>query len=112
MKCPKCKWQGSEVCETRYRTDGISIRRRRICLECKHKYTTREYTIKDLAETLKLKENILSNQLVDKVSFALEDVNTLASNLQDLKRLLESQVEKAAFVDQCEKAVAERHRVL
>lgn len=42
MKCPHCSHENSKVIESREAGDGISIRRRRECLQCQHRYTTYE----------------------------------------------------------------------
>lgn len=43
MKCPKCPGdKGTKVIESREVADGESIRRRRECLACGHRYTTYE----------------------------------------------------------------------
>lgn len=59
MKCEKCGSQDIKVRETIYRkaeqTKGFRnksstpyVYRRRVCLSCGHRFTTREYTIPDL----------------------------------------------------------------
>lgn len=42
MKCPQCGHENSKVVESREAGDNISIRRRRECLACSHRYTTYE----------------------------------------------------------------------
>lgn len=42
MKCPKCAGEESKVVESRETGEGDSIRRRRVCLACNHRYTTYE----------------------------------------------------------------------
>jgi len=42
MKCPQCSHENSKVVESREGGDGDSIRRRRECLECQHRFTTYE----------------------------------------------------------------------
>ncbi|HSE29903.1 MAG TPA: transcriptional regulator NrdR [Candidatus Saccharimonadales bacterium] len=42
MKCPNCQNAESKVVESRDVVSGESIRRRRECLACKHRYTTYE----------------------------------------------------------------------
>lgn len=42
MKCPQCSHENSKVVESREAGDNISIRRRRECLACSHRYTTYE----------------------------------------------------------------------
>ena len=42
MRCPSCGCPESKVVDSRPSDDGSSIRRRRECLECKHRFTTYE----------------------------------------------------------------------
>ena len=42
MRCPNCKHSDSRVLESRSTEAGQSIRRRRECLRCKHRFTTYE----------------------------------------------------------------------
>ncbi len=42
MKCPACSHHSSKVVESRDASDGDTIRRRRECLACQHRYTTYE----------------------------------------------------------------------
>ncbi len=42
MRCPFCKEDNDRVVDSRSSADGMAIRRRRECLECKRRYTTYE----------------------------------------------------------------------
>ena len=42
MKCPFCGDQESKVVDSRHSEDGLSIRRRRECLNCQRRFTTYE----------------------------------------------------------------------
>jgi transcriptional repressor NrdR len=42
MQCPYCQYTNSRVLESRSAENGQSIRRRRECLQCKHRFTTYE----------------------------------------------------------------------
>ena len=42
MRCPSCGYAESKVVDSRPSDDGSTIRRRRECLECKHRFTTYE----------------------------------------------------------------------
>lgn len=43
MRCPYCKYEDSKVIDSRASNEGRVIRRRRECLRCKRRFTTREY---------------------------------------------------------------------
>lgn len=55
MQCPKCKYNGSRVIDSRPADDGRSIRRRRECEECSYRFTTFERVEK--APILVIKRN-------------------------------------------------------
>ena len=55
MQCPRCKFNGSRVIDSRPADDGRSIRRRRECDECGYRFTTFERLEK--ATILVLKRN-------------------------------------------------------
>lgn len=42
MRCPKCGHDDTRVLESRNSHDGRSIRRRRVCTQCHHRFTTYE----------------------------------------------------------------------
>ncbi|NJL02470.1 MAG: transcriptional regulator NrdR [Spirulinaceae cyanobacterium RM2_2_10] len=42
MQCPACQYTDSRVLESRSTEGGQSVRRRRECLNCKHRFTTYE----------------------------------------------------------------------
>lgn len=42
MRCPKCGNQDDKVIDSRASREGSTIRRRRQCLDCKHRFTTYE----------------------------------------------------------------------
>ncbi|MDZ7722955.1 MAG: transcriptional regulator NrdR [candidate division KSB1 bacterium] len=42
MRCPFCNYHDTKVIDSRTRDEGRSIRRRRRCLKCNRRFTTRE----------------------------------------------------------------------
>jgi transcriptional repressor NrdR len=42
MRCPKCSCQDDKVIDSRSSREGATIRRRRECLKCGHRFTTYE----------------------------------------------------------------------
>lgn len=42
MKCSRCQQDDTKVIESRDVADGESIRRRRVCISCQHRFTTYE----------------------------------------------------------------------
>ena len=47
MRCPKCTSIEDKVIDSRISKEGNTIRRRRECLECSHRYTTIETLVRD-----------------------------------------------------------------
>ena len=47
MRCPKCTSIEDKVIDSRISKEGSTIRRRRECLECSHRYTTTEAVVRD-----------------------------------------------------------------
>lgn len=47
MRCPKCTSIEDKVIDSRIARDGNTIRRRRECLECGHRFTTTESLVRD-----------------------------------------------------------------
>jgi len=43
MRCPYCGNKNDSVIDSRISRNGSSVRRRRECLKCKHRFTTYEY---------------------------------------------------------------------
>jgi transcriptional repressor NrdR len=42
MRCPFCRKRGNRVVDSRLSSDGVMIRRRRMCTACKRRFTTYE----------------------------------------------------------------------
>lgn len=53
MRCPKCTSIEDKVVDSRMSREGSTIRRRRECLECGHRYTTTEVLVRDGVIVLK-----------------------------------------------------------
>jgi transcriptional repressor NrdR len=47
MRCPKCTSIEDKVIDSRISKEGNTIRRRRECLECSHRFTTTESLVRD-----------------------------------------------------------------
>lgn len=47
MRCPKCTSIEDKVNDSRMSREGTSIRRRRECMECGHRFTTTEVLVRD-----------------------------------------------------------------
>ncbi|NEQ66669.1 MAG: transcriptional repressor NrdR [Symploca sp. SIO2D2] len=47
MRCPKCASTEDKVVDSRISKDGTTIRRRRECLDCGHRYSTTEQILRE-----------------------------------------------------------------
>lgn len=92
MKCPKCGEGDTKVIESRLSNDGRSVRRRRACTKCQHRYTTYE---KEELLTLQVKKRDGSfdvfnrEKLISALSMAcrkrkisIEQIETIVSNIE------------------------------
>ncbi len=53
MKCPNCSQEDSKVVDSRSIHAGVSIRRRRECIDCSYRYTTYEYILSNPVKVIK-----------------------------------------------------------
>jgi transcriptional repressor NrdR len=53
MRCPKCGHLNDKVIDSRSAREGDVIRRRRVCLQCGHRFTTYEEIIKTHLRVIK-----------------------------------------------------------
>ena len=86
MKCPYCGDQDSKVVDSRHSEDGLSIRRRRECLECQKRFTTFE-TI-ETVQIIVIKKNggKVSGSVSKKTSYLLcgEDAGSKLTKAKEL----------------------------
>ncbi len=53
MRCPKCGSTLDKVIDSRISKDGTSIRRRRECLDCSHRFSTTEQVLRECLYVIK-----------------------------------------------------------
>ena len=53
MRCPKCSHMDDKVIDSRTVRNGDVIRRRRVCLDCGHRFTTYEEVVKSSLRVIK-----------------------------------------------------------
>ncbi len=73
MRCPKCTSIEDKVIDSRIARDGNTIRRRRECLECGHRFTTNEALVRDSMVVIKRdgrQEPFLRDKLIGAVRAA------------------------------------------
>jgi transcriptional repressor NrdR len=101
MRCPKCTSIEDKVIDSRIAKDGATIRRRRECLECGHRYSTTEVLVRDGVVVVKRdgrREDFDRDKLVRAVRAACHkrpiDGEQIAMLVEDVMDALEAQFEK------------------
>jgi transcriptional repressor NrdR len=101
MRCPKCTSIEDKVIDSRISKDGATIRRRRECLECGHRYSTTEVLVRDGVLVVKRdgrREDFDREKLVRAVRAACHkrpiDGEQIAMLVEDVMDALEAQFEK------------------
>ena len=101
MRCSKCGCVDDKVIDSRASREGSSIRRRRECLECGHRYSTTENLVRDGIVVLKRdgrREDFDREKLVRAVRAACHkrpvDAEQIAMLIEDLLDALEAQFER------------------
>ena len=100
MRCPKCTSIEDKVIDSRISKEGSTIRRRRECLECNHRYTTTESVVRDGMVVIKRdgrREDFDREKLVRAVRAACHkrpiDSEQIAMLIEDTIDALEAQFE-------------------
>ncbi len=101
MRCPKCTSIEDKVIDSRISKEGSTIRRRRECLECGHRYTTTEGLVRDgMVVVIKRdgrREEFSRDKLVHAVRAACHkrpiDAEQIGMLLEDVMDVLEAQYE-------------------
>ncbi|PTX92459.1 transcriptional regulator NrdR [Opitutus sp. ER46] len=100
MRCPKCTSIEDKVIDSRISKEGSTIRRRRECLECGHRYSTTETLIRDGIIVLKRdgrREDFDREKLVRAVRAACHkrpvDPEQIAMLVEDVMDAMEAQFE-------------------
>ena len=119
MKCPFCGDQDSKVVDSRHSEDGLSIRRRRECMNCQRRFTTYEYVetlpiivVKRDGSRQAFDRNKILNGMVRacekrKVPFAaLEKVTT------EIEQTIQNSLEREVTADKIGEMVMERLKPL
>ena len=87
MRCPKCAHQDDKVIDTRTVKNGAVIRRRRVCLDCGHRFTTYEEVVKANLKVYKRDgrhEDLDRHKLLNGVSRACEKRPVSAQEVESL----------------------------
>ena len=119
MRCPKCTSVEDKVIDSRISRDGSTIRRRRECLECGHRYSTTEISVRDGVMVIKRdgrREDFDREKLSRAVRAACHkrpvDAEQVAMLVEDVMDELEAQFEKEIPSRAIGEAVMQRLRTV
>ena len=119
MRCPKCTSIEDKVIDSRISKEGSTIRRRRECLECGHRYTTTEMFVREGLVVVKRdgrREDFDRDKLFRAIRAALHnrpvDREQLDMLIEDVIDALEAQYENEIPSQAVGDAVMQRLRKL
>ena len=119
MKCPFCGDQESKVVDSRHSEDGLSIRRRRECLNCQRRFTTYEIVeslpiivVKRDGSRQSFDRNKIINSMVrafDKRQVTMAELDRIAT---EIEQTLQNTLEREVTTDRVGEMVMERIKPL
>ena len=119
MKCPFCGDQESKVIDSRHSDDGLSIRRRRECMHCQHRFTT--YEIVETLPILVVKRNgsrqsFDRNKIVKSMIRAFDkrkvDMDDLERIALEIEQTVQNSLEREVTTERLGEMVMERLKPL
>lgn len=72
MRCPACKSANNKVIDSRVTEGGDAVRRRRVCLDCERRFTTKERTENELRLTVVKSDGARVPYQRDKITAGVE----------------------------------------
>lgn len=94
MRCPKCGYSEDRVLDSRSVRGNASIRRRRICLKCGHRFTTYEEVVKTQLRVIKhdkRREEFNRQKLINGIQRACEK---RPISMEQIERLVDKIIEE------------------
>ena len=119
MKCPFCGDQESKVVDSRHSDDGLSIRRRRECMNCQRRFTTYE-----MVESLPIivvtrngsRQNFDRNKLISSMIRAFDkrrvDMTDLERIATEIEQTIQNNLEREITTERVGEMVMERLKTL
>ncbi|ACK71883.1 ATP-cone domain protein [Gloeothece citriformis PCC 7424] len=98
MECPYCQNTSSRVLESRSTEAGQSIRRRRECLQCKHRFTTYErieFVPISVLKKDKSKESFDRSKLLRGIVRACEKTEVSAQQIENVVEEIEARLQQS-----------------
>ncbi len=119
MRCPKCTSIEDKVIDSRISREGSTIRRRRECLECGHRYSTTEGLVRDGMVVIKRdgrREEFSREKLMGSVRAACHkrpvDAEQITMLIEDVIDMLDAQFENEIPSSAIGDAVMQRLRTV
>ena len=119
MRCPKCTSIEDKVTDSRISREGSTIRRRRECLECGHRYSTTEGLVRDGMVVIKRdgrREEFSREKLMGSVRAACHkrpvDAEQITMLIEDVMDMLDAQFENEIPSSAIGDAVMQRLRTV
>ncbi len=115
MRCPFCGDQESKVVDSRHSDDGLSIRRRRECSRCQHRFTT--YEVVENLPILVVKrngsrQNFDKNKIVNSMIRAFDkrkaDIVELERIASEIEQTVQNSLEREVTTERLGEMVMER----
>ena len=115
MRCPFCGDQESKVVDSRHSEDGLSIRRRRECSRCQHRFTT--YEMVENLPVLVVKrngsrQNFDKNKIVNSMIRAFDkrkaDIVELERIATEIEQSVQNSLEREVTTERLGERVMER----
>ena len=115
MKCPYCGDQESKVIDSRHSDDGLSIRHRRECCRCGHRFTTYESVESQPILVVKRngsRQNFDKNKIVNSMIRAFDkrraDIVVLEGIASEIEQTIQNSLEREVTTERLGEMVMER----
>jgi len=96
MKCPKCEHRENKVIDSREVREGSAIRRRRLCLNCGHRFTTYEEVLRAALQVIKRdgrREELSREKLMQSIAIACQKRPISIQQIEQMINSVITQVE-------------------
>ena len=96
MKCPKCEHRENKVIDSREVREGSAIRRRRLCLNCGHRFTTYEEVLRAALQVIKRdgrREELSREKLMQGIATACQKRPISIQQIEQMTNSVITQVE-------------------
>lgn len=96
MKCPKCEHRENKVIDSREVREGAAIRRRRLCLNCGHRFTTYEEVLRAALQIIKRdgrREELMRGKLMQSLAIACQKRPISVQQIEQITNTIFTEIE-------------------